>query len=547
MRKVQNTPLPSLLKAGAKAKLALLLVLVMLLPLCLSGCHGHKQWDAFEIPEEFDTSRQFEITFWAKSDSNKVQTAIYRQAIADFEALYPNIKVTMRVFTDYGRIYSDVITNIATGTTPDVCITYPDHVATYMEGENIIVPLDDLFADERYGLGGSQLRFDGPKQSEIIGKFLSECKIGVNHYAIPYMRSTEACYVNKTLVEKLGFTLPEQLTWDFIWEVAEAAMAKGEDGKYLCNGQSTMIPVLYKSPDNMMIQMLRQLDVDYSLSNGQITIFNEGTSQVLQDLEEPFQKGMIATFQSSGGHYPGDLMNAGQCIFGIDSTAGATWIGSGSPQGGNQTVDYELAVMQLPQYDTENPKMISQGPSLCVFNKEDPQRVLAAWLFTQFLLTNEVQIPYAQTEGYVPVTTKAQNSAEYQDYLSRSGEDNDLYYKGKLDATKLLLANMENTFVTPVFNGSASLRNAAGRLIEEVCIATKQNKAVDGAYVQTLFDKVTAQYHLDQVVQSDAPIENMGALPTESVVLLSAIAGCWVLIGGVAGFQWYRRRKQEKK
>ena len=30
--------------------------------------------------------------------------------------------------------------------------------------------------------------------------------------------------------------------------------------------------------------------------------------------------------------------------------------------------------------------MISQGPSVCVFNKEDPQEVLASWLFTLYLL-----------------------------------------------------------------------------------------------------------------------------------------------------------------
>ena len=50
--------------------------------------------------------------------------------------------------------------------------------------------------------------------------------------------------------------------------------------------------------------------------------------------------------------------------------------------------------------------MISQGPSVCVFNKEDPQEVLASWLFAQYLLTDQVQIAYSQTEGYVPVTVK---------------------------------------------------------------------------------------------------------------------------------------------
>ena len=61
--------------------------------------------------------------------------------------------------------------------------------------------------------------------------------------------------------------------------------------------------------------------------------------------------------------------------------------------------------------------MISQGPSMCIFNKEDKGEVLASWLFMQFMLTNDVQISYSQTEGYLPVTTKAHSSDEYKDYL----------------------------------------------------------------------------------------------------------------------------------
>lgn len=89
---------------------------------------------------------------------------IYSKAIADFQALYPNITVKLRLYTDYGKIYNDVITNIATNTTPNVCITYPDHIATYLTGDNVVAPLDALFADEQYGLGGSALRYDGPRR-----------------------------------------------------------------------------------------------------------------------------------------------------------------------------------------------------------------------------------------------------------------------------------------------------------------------------------------------------------------------------------------------
>ena len=86
--------------------------------LCLAGCHGQREQAAFAVPDTFDETRKYEITFWAKNDTNIHQTEIYRQAIEDFQALYPNITVTLRLYTDYGDIYNDVITNISTGTTP---------------------------------------------------------------------------------------------------------------------------------------------------------------------------------------------------------------------------------------------------------------------------------------------------------------------------------------------------------------------------------------------------------------------------------------------
>jgi multiple sugar transport system substrate-binding protein len=215
--------------------------------------------------------------------------------------------------------------------------------------------------------------------------------------------------------------------------------------------------------------MLRQKGAGYSTDAAEVLIFNDTTEEILLTIAGHVKTGAFSTFKING--YPANFLNAGQCIFAIDSTAGATWMGSNAPLidiAEDKLVQFETKVMMIPQFDPKNPVMISQGPSMCVFNKEDPQEVLASWLFTQFMLTNEVQIAYSQTEGYVPVTSKAQESSEYQDYLSRSGENNDLYYSVKLDATRLLLDNTENTFVTPVFNGSASLRNAAGQLIENV-------------------------------------------------------------------------------
>ena len=412
-----------------KRNISVLLALVISLTPLLSACHGSVGMAGFTVPESFDTSKNYEITFWAKNDTNKLQTNIYEKAIADFQALYPNIKVNLRLYTDYGRIYNDVITNIATNTTPNVCITYPDHIATYMTGANTVVPLDTLFADEKYGLGGSELLFDGPTYEEMVPKFLDECKIGGTHYAIPYMRSTEACYINVTYLNQMGYELPDKLTWDFVWEVADKAAEKNADGTYKVNGQQVMIPFIYKSTDNMMIQMLRQKGAEYSTDAGEIGIFNDTTKELLYGISDHVKTGAFSTFKISS--YPANFLNAGQCIFAIDSTAGATWMGSHAPLSDiaeDKFVEFETAVRAIPQFDTENPQMISQGPSMCIFNKEDEGEVLASWLFAQYMLTNEVQIAYSGTEGYVPVTLKAQQSEEYLDYLSREGEDNEHYY-----------------------------------------------------------------------------------------------------------------------
>ena len=518
-------------------------VLALMLLLSLTACHGNAEEKVFEIPSEFDTSRNYEISFWAKNDTNMTQVEIYKQAIADFEALYPNITVNLRLYTDYGKIYNDVITNIATDTTPNVCITYPDHIATYLTGADTVVPLDDLFTHPRYGLGGSELRFDGPTVREIIPQFLSECEFGGYHYAVPYMRSTEVCYINKTYVEALGYEVPEVLTWDFIWEVSEAATAKDADGNFLVNGQKVLIPFLYKSTDNMMIQMLKQKDAAYSTPQGEIGIFNDTTKELLYTIAEHSETEAFNTFKQVG--YPANFLNAGQCIFAIDSTAGATWMGSDAPLvdiAEDKLQQFETVVRPIPQFDTSDPVMISQGPSMCVFNKEDPQEVLASWLFTQFMLTNSVQIAYSQTEGYAPVTSKAQNSPEYQDYLSRSGEDNQLYYSIKLDATKLLLDNTGNTFVTPVFNGSASLRNAAGQLIENVNKAVRRNKVVDEAYMEELFEEVSALYRLDQIAASEGK-QSFGPLPGESKALIGTLIGCWVLMGLYVAAEKMKKKK----
>ncbi|MBQ6399201.1 MAG: extracellular solute-binding protein [Clostridia bacterium] len=513
----------------------------------LSACHGKKTGNTFMVPDSFDDQTPIEIVFWAKNDTNRHQVEVYQQAIDEFEKLYPNVTVNMRLYTDYNRIYNDVITNISTDTTPNVCITYPDHIATYLTGDNVVVPLDELIKNDQFGLGGSEVRFDSPKTDEMVPEFMEECRIGGVSYALPYMRSTEALYINRDFVEKLGYEVPEILTWDFVWEVSEKAMEKNEDGTFRLNGQKVLIPFIYKSTDNMMISMLKQLDAPYSTDNGEILLFNNETKKILSEVYSHGASRSFSTFAISS--YPANFLNAGQCIFAVDSTAGATWMGCDAPLldiPEENIIRFETVVRPIPQYNTAQIKMISQGPSICIFSKDNSQEVLASWLFVQYLVSNRIQINYAMTEGYLPVTLKAQRSPEYQNYLSRKGEDDNDYYDIKIEASELLMKHTADTFVTPVFNGSASLRSAAGQLIENTVKGARRKQTLNDDFLEKQFSEVRSLYRLDQIGTAGQETQDtaLRELPPESWALLIAIPVIWLVIGLS---KFLQRRKDQKR
>ena len=101
----------------------------------------------------------------------------------------------------------------------------------------------------------------------------------------------------------------------------------------------------------------------------------------------------------------------------------------------------------------------------------------------------------------------------------------------KLQATKLLLDNVDNTFVTPVFNGSASLRDAAGGMIESVTKAVRRKKEVNEKFIAELFDEMTALHHLNEAGAEKLSGGDLGPLPPTAIALLSALGGSWVILG----------------
>jgi multiple sugar transport system substrate-binding protein len=145
------------------------------------------------------------------------------------------------------------------------------------------------------------------------------------------------------------------------------------------------------------------------------------------------------------------------------------------------------------------------------------------------------------------VTTKARNTPEYQEYLAAEGMDNIEHYEIKIKASKLLLNNVDHTFVTPVFNGSTSLRDAAGQLIENSVKSVRRKQVVDDAYVQKLYQEVISLYRLDQLGGSSEGKRDLGPLPMTAKLLLGGLLAVWGCIIAMSLIQFVRKRRKEEQ
>ena len=101
----------------------------------------------------------------------------------------------------------------------------------------------------------------------------------------------------------------------------------------------------------------------------------------------------------------------------------------------------------------------------------------------------------------------------------------------------------------PVFNGSASVRNAAGQMIEEVTKHIRRKNEVDDKFITELYSKMNSLYALDSLQDNQMNNnvkEEFGELPTMSVVLIVLLVSVWILLAIYTIFQSFKKKIGKK-
>ena len=450
-----------------KRLLAMLLLAAMLVGM-LAACGGEKTPDGTN-PGNNDAVQQAKPNFTVPEggyDGSAVTLSFYHTMgqnlrdvldayIVEFNKLYPNITIVSEQVGGYDDVREQISTEIPAGNQPNIAYCYPDHVALYNLA-GAVTTLDSLIDStvEITRADGTTevLGLTAEQKADFIEGYYNEGKQFGNGlmYTMPLSKSTEVLYYNKTFFDANNLKAPT--TWDELEAVcAEIKKIDPES-----------IPMGYDSEANWFITMCEQSGSDYTSASGDHYLFDNDTNKAfVKKFNEWYQKGYITTQTLYGGYTSGlfTAVESPKSYISIGSSAGAT---HQRPDMVDGSYPFEVGITTIPQLKADNKKVISQGPSLCIFQKENPQEVIASWLFVKFLTTNvEFQAEFGMASGYVPVLKSVGENPVYASYLESADGGN---YISAL-AAKVCLEQQDAYYTSPAFNGSSTARDQVGALM----------------------------------------------------------------------------------
>ena len=461
--------------------LALLIVLALSLVACTptgnggdNGGNGNsKGTPNFTVPEGGYDGSAVKITFYHTMGSNL--SDVLNLYIEEFNKLYPNITIKAEKIGGYDDVRDQIKTEISAKKQPNLAYCYPDHVALYNLAK-AVVTLDNLIdstvtvkradgSEEILGLTEDQ------KNDFIKGYYDEGKQFGDGlMYTLPFSKSTEVLYYNKTFFDQHNLKVPT--TWDEMEETC----------KKIKEIDPSSIPLGYDSEANWFITMCEQLNSPYTSATGDHFLFNNDTNKnFVKRYRDWYQKGYLTT-QNLYGSYTSGLFTAlepneeGKLIrsyMSIGSSAGATHQRPAADKDGNYP--FEVGIATVPQIDASKPKVISQGPSICIFKKDNPQEVIASWLFLKYLVTNvEFQAEFSMASGYVPVLKSVADNDTYKDFVAKADGGK---YISALSA-KVCLEQEDAYYTSPAFNGSSEARDQVGKILQK-CLPLSDDSKVD--------------------------------------------------------------------
>lgn len=319
-----------------------------------------------------------------------------------------------------------VIAAAQSNTLPSIVNVYPD-LATGLINEGKILDLAPYINDANVGM------VDDIK-NDFIQSFMAEVSQWEEDkvYGMPMTKSTEVLYVNKTLLEKLGYTLAdmENLTMEKMVEISEKAY-----------NELGIAGFGFDSGSNAFISSLKMGGLDFIELDGTINVDNEWTREFLTFLQEQTTKGYFRV-PGEDKYLSGPFSNQKVLAY-QGSSAGYAHIKTNDA--------FEMAVVEVPVFEGKDNATIQQGASLFATTTGSAEQQYASYEFIKFLTNTENTAKFATATGYLPVRKSAQDLDSVKALVE---DETNLYGQ----VYKVAQETLEYAYYNPAVNNGQSAR-----------------------------------------------------------------------------------------
>ena len=411
------------------ASLALSAVLVTGL---MTGCGSSKDASSEEIVTEI--KEPVEITFWHAMNGDLEKTL---QKLTDkFMEENENIKVTLQNQSSYPELQQKITATTASpDDLPTLTQAYPHWMINAVQ-DGLLVDLKPYIENETIG---------DKNYTDILEGFRTASEIDGKIYGMPFNKSTEVIWYNKTLFDELGLEVPT--TFEEFAEVAKTITEK-----------KGIVGAGFDSLNNFYTTYLKNKGIDFNKDTdvtGKESV--EAANYYLDGIKEGYFR-IAGTDMYLSGPFANETLGMY-----VGSNAGESFVKQGVGD------KFEVGVAAYPAETA-----MQQGTDLYVFNNASAEQKTAAFEYLKFLSSTENQITWGIETGYIPATKSAIESDEYKN-------------SGSLVSSILKEATSKNLFVNEVAPGVDSAYNESKVVMEDILSDPNSDvKAKLEAYKNTL-------------------------------------------------------------
>lgn len=332
-------------------------------------------------------AQKIEVTFWEGMSGNLGTTL--KQITELFNSESTNIHVNLVYVGSGSDLDSKLLTAAETKTLPTMAQAYPTWAAALVS-KGIVTPMDEFS-------GFSELSKD------IYPSILNIGTMNSRIYGLPFNQQVYLLFYRPLMFEEAGLNPPK--TMDELAEDAKLLTIKK-------NGTVVRYGLGFRDQSWIFTVIARQFGGGEYMRDGKLTITSTANVKAMNFLLDLVKSGYAYT---KSGYFDNELTTSSVAMI----IGGAANLPFDLSDIAGQKDGIKMTAIPIGPKGKISP--VLAGELLLIFNTSSKAAQNAAWEYSKFLLSPQIQMYWAIHTNYSPLNVKVSDLSEWKNYVSQSG------------------------------------------------------------------------------------------------------------------------------